>query len=118
MKTLIVDDEILARKELTSLLESHKEIEIVDEAINADDAKEKIQEHQPGLIFLDVQMPEKTGFDLLEDLDKVPQVIFTTAYDEFALQAFEVNALDYLLKPIQADRLTEALKKVDFSEEC
>lgn len=117
MKTLIIDDERLARKELTSLLEAHKEIEIVDEAVNAEDAIAKIDEHKPGLIFLDVQMPGKTGFELLSDLDKVPQVIFTTAYDEFALKAFEVNALDYLLKPIQADRLSDALKKVNFDEE-
>ena len=117
MKTIIVDDERLARKELASLLEKHKEIEIVDEAVNAQDAIEKIKEHQPGLIFLDIQMPEQTGFEMLEQLDKVPQVIFTTAYDEFALKAFEVNALDYLLKPIQADRLAEALKKVNYEED-
>lgn len=117
MKTIIVDDERLARKELASLLEKHKEIEVVDEAVNAQDAIEKIKEHQPGLIFLDIQMPEQTGFEMLEKLDKVPQVIFTTAYDEFALKAFEVNALDYLLKPIQADRLTEALNKVNYEEE-
>lgn len=117
MKTLIIDDERLARKELTGLLEGYKEIEIVDEAANAEEAMEKIQEHSPGLIFLDVQMPGKTGFELLEELDRVPQVIFTTAYDEFALKAFDVNALDYLLKPIQADRLAEALKKVDFTED-
>ena len=117
MKTLIIDDERLARKELTGLLEGYKEIEIVDEAANAEEAMEKIQEHSPGLIFLDVQMPGKTGFELLEELDRVPQVIFTTAYDEFALKAFDVNALDYLLKPIQADQLAEALKKVDFTED-
>lgn len=114
MKTLIIDDERLARKELSSLLEKHKEIDVVDEAVNAQDAIEKIREHQPGLIFLDIQMPEKTGFEMLEQLDKVPQVIFTTAYDAFALKAFEVNALDYLLKPIQPDRLAEALKKVNY----
>jgi len=117
MKTLIIDDERLARKELNSLLESHKEIEIVGEAANAEEAMEQIQEHAPGLIFLDVQMPGKTGFELLEELDRVPQVIFTTAYDEFALKAFDVNALDYLLKPIQADRLAEALRKVDFTDD-
>lgn len=116
MKTLIIDDERLARKELMTLLEAHKEIEVVDEAVNADDAIEKISQHEPGLIFLDVQMPGKTGFDLLAELDRVPQVIFTTAYDEFALKAFEVSALDYLLKPIQADRLAEALRKVNFKE--
>lgn len=117
MKTLIIDDERLARKELIGLLEGYKEIEIVDEASNAEEAMGKIQEHSPGLIFLDVQMPGKTGFELLEELDRVPQVIFTTAYDEFALKAFDVNALDYLLKPIEADRLAEALKKVDFTED-
>lgn len=116
MKTLIIDDERLARKELMSLLKSHKEIEVVGEAANAEEAMEQIQEHQLGLIFLDVQMPGKTGFELLEDLESVPQVIFTTAYDEFALKAFDVNALDYLLKPIQSDRLAEALRKVDFTE--
>ena len=117
MKTLIIDDERLARKELIRLMEGYKEIEIVDEASNAEEAIEKIQEHSPGLIFLDVQMPGKTGFELLEELERVPQVIFTTAYDEFALKAFDVNALDYLLKPIQADRLAEAMKKVDFTED-
>ena len=116
MKTLIIDDERLARKELVSLLENHKEIEIVDEAVNVDDALEKIELHQPGLIFLDVQMPGKTGFDLLAELDRLPQVIFTTAYDEFAIKAFDVNALDYLLKPIEAERLAEALKKVNFTK--
>ena len=116
MKTLIVDDERLARKELISLLEPHKKIEIVGEAVDADDAAEKIKELNPDLIFLDIQMPGKTGFDLLESLDNVPKVIFTTAYDEFALKAFEVNALDYLLKPIQPERLEEAIAKVHVSE--
>jgi two-component system LytT family response regulator len=113
MKVLIIDDERLARKELAQLLAAHKEVEILGEAVNADDAAEQIKEKRPDLIFLDIQMPGKTGFDLLAELDRVPQVIFTTAYDEFALKAFEVNALDYLLKPIDGDRLAEALKKVD-----
>jgi len=112
MKTLIVDDERLARKELTSLLAEHSEIEIVGEAVNADDAMEKINQLNPDLLFLDIQMPGKTGFDLLEMLDAAPNVIFTTAYDEYAIKAFEYNALDYLLKPIQTDRLAEAVKKV------
>lgn len=112
MKAIIVDDERLARKELISLLASHPEIEIVDEAANADEAVEKIEKHDPDVVFLDIQMPGKTGFDLLEEMERVPQVIFTTAYDEFALKAFEYNALDYLLKPIQAERLTESLNKV------
>lgn len=112
MKALIIDDERLARKELTSLLEEIKEITIVGEAINVDDAYEKIQSLKPDLLFLDIQMPGKTGFDLLEMLDAVPKVIFTTAYDEYALQAFDVNALDYLLKPIQKERLQESIEKL------
>ncbi|MEQ9402561.1 MAG: LytTR family DNA-binding domain-containing protein [Cyclobacteriaceae bacterium] len=112
MKAIIIDDERLARKELLSLLENHPQIEVVDEAVNADEALEKIEAHDPDVIFLDVQMPGKTGFELLESMERVPQVIFTTAYDEFALKAFDVNALDYLLKPIQADRLSESVEKI------
>lgn len=116
MKTLIVDDERLARKELISLLEPFKQIEVIGEATDADDAQEQIAKLKPELIFLDIQMPGKTGFDLLESLDAVPKVIFTTAYDEFALKAFEVNALDYLLKPIQPERLEEAINKLKVEE--
>jgi two-component system, LytTR family, response regulator len=112
MKALIVDDERLARKELIKLLEDHPSLEIVGEAVNADEAIQMINELNPDLLFLDIQMPGKTGFQLLEELDFVPIVIFTTAYDEFALKAFEVNALDYLLKPIQPERLAEAVNKV------
>ncbi|MGB3464443.1 MAG: response regulator, partial [Cyclobacteriaceae bacterium] len=86
MKTLIIDDERLARKELLSLLDSYPELEIVGEAVNAEDAYEKIQSMKPELIFLDIQMPGKTGFELLEMLDSAPKVIFTTAYDEFAIK--------------------------------
>ncbi len=117
MRTIIVDDERLARKELNSLLENYPEIEIVDEAINADDAFTKINQHQPDLIFLDIQMPGKSGFELLEQLDKVPHVIFTTAYDEFAIKAFDFNALDYLLKPIQEERLKDSIQKVQALKE-
>lgn len=112
MKAIIVDDERLARKELTSLLENHPEIEVIDEAANADEAIEKIEKQDPDVIFLDIQMPGKTGFEMLEGLERVPQVIFTTAYDEFALKAFDFNALDYLLKPIQPDRLSESINKI------
>lgn len=112
IKAIIIDDERLARRELKSLLKKHDDIDIVDEAGNADEALEKIQELNPDLLFLDIQMPEKTGFDLLEMLPTVPKVIFTTAYDEFALQAFEINALDYLLKPIEPKRLEHALNKL------
>ena len=117
MKALIIDDERLARKELTNLLKDHHEVEIIGEAVNVDDAYQKILTLDPDLLFLDIQMPGKTGFDLLEMLDSVPKVIFTTAYDEYALKAFEVNALDYLLKPIQPERLAESIKQLFKLEE-
>lgn len=116
MKALIIDDERLARKELIRLLEEHPSIEIAGEAQNADEAEKLIEETNPDLLFLDIQMPGRTGFQLLESLDTVPMVVFTTAYDEFALKAFEVNALDYLLKPIQPERLSEAVRKVQDKE--
>ena len=97
MRAIIIDDERLARTELRRLLQDFPDVEVVDEASNADEGINKIDTHQPDLIFLDIQMPGKTGFDMLSELDHVPHVIFTTAYDEFALKAFEVNALDYLL---------------------
>jgi two-component system LytT family response regulator len=112
MKALIIDDERLARVELKRLLSPHKDINIVGEAVNVDDALSKITELNPDLIFLDIQMPGKNGFELLEELDSVPTVIFTTAYDEYALKAFEYNALDYLLKPIEPKRLEDTIKKV------
>jgi two-component system, LytTR family, response regulator len=107
MKALIVDDERLARTELRRLLTPFPEIEIVGEATNAEEAKAKIDDLNPDLVFLDIQMPGKTGFELLEELDSVPKIVFTTAYDEYALKAFEYNALDYLLKPIEPKRLEE-----------
>ena len=113
MRALVIDDERLARKELIKLLEDFPEIEILGEAANADEAFELINSLNPDLLFLDIQMPGKTGFELLEMLDSVPKVIFTTAYDEYALKAFEVNALDYLLKPIQLDRLNETITKLE-----
>lgn len=117
MKALVIDDERLARKELISLLNNYPTIEIVGEAVNADDAQEKITTLNPELLFLDIQMPGRNGFELLEELDVVPKVIFTTAYDEYALKAFEVNALDYLLKPIRKERLDECLQKLVVEEE-
>jgi len=112
MKALIVDDERLARTELKRLLEPFKEISVVGEAINADDALNKISELNPEIIFLDIQMPGKSGFQLLEELDSVPIVVFTTAYDEYALKAFDFNAMDYLLKPIEPKRLEDTIKKI------
>ena len=116
MRALIIDDERLARKELMKLLEEHPSIEVVGEAANADEADKLIEELNPDLLFLDIQMPGQTGFQLLESLDSAPLVVFTTAYDEFALKAFEVNALDYLLKPITAERLSEAVHKIHEKE--
>ena len=112
MTALIVDDERLARLELRRLLEAHPEVEIVGEARDVPEALDLIGKLLPDLIFLDIQMPGMSGFDLLERLEDVPQVIFTTAYDAYAIQAFEVNALDYLLKPIAPARLAAALAKV------
>src|SRR5690606_21154556 len=112
MRAIIIDDERLARAELKKLLQDFPEVEIVDEAANAEEGISKTESQRPDLIFLDIQMPGKTGFDMLAELERAPQVIFTTAYDEFALKAFEVNALDYLLKPIQAERLAETVSKL------
>jgi len=113
MKALLIDDERLARNELRRLLVAHPEIEIVGEAVNAMEALEKIAELKPDLLFLDIQMPGDDGFTLLEKIDPpLPRIIFTTAYDEFAVKAFEFNALDYLLKPVDPNRLATAMEKM------
>jgi len=112
MKTLIVDDERLARLELRRLLAQHPEVEIVGEARSGEEALTLVPQLAPELLFLDIQMPGMTGFEMLERMDDLPQVIFTTAYDAYAIQAFEVNALDYLLKPIAPERLAAALGRV------
>lgn len=112
MKAIIVDDERLARKELTSLLKNFSDIEIVAECDNAEMAVFEIDKHKPDVLFLDIQMPGKDGFALLEELYIAPLVVFITAYDEYAIKAFEVNALDYLLKPIQTERLEEVILKI------
>lgn len=117
ISAVIIDDERLARSELRKLLSEYPEIDIVGEAANAEEGLEKIEALHPDLIFLDIQMPGKTGFDMLRDLDKSPDVIFTTAYDEYALKAFEVNALDYLLKPVEPRRLADAIQKLHLQEE-
>jgi two-component system LytT family response regulator len=111
MNVLIVDDSRLARTELRHLLQAFPEVKVVGEARHADEARAQIQALRPDLLLLDVQMPGQTGFELLATLDAAPHVIFTTAYDEYALQAFAVNALDYLLKPVQEARLAAALAK-------
>ena len=114
MKAIIIDDERLARTELKKLLQEYPEIEVIDEAANAEEGISKIASLHPDLIFLDIQMPGKTGFDMLTQLERTPQVIFTTAFDEYALKAFEVNALDYLLKPVEPKRLADAVQKLHF----
>src|SRR5271165_6453689 len=111
LRTLIVEDSRLARAELRRLLDNHTEVEVVGEAANADEAELFIPDLRPDLLLLDIQMPGRNGFELLEALDSVPLVIFTTAYSEFAVKAFEMNALDYLVKPVQEDRLAKALQK-------
>jgi two-component system, LytTR family, response regulator len=112
MKALVIDDSRLARNELKRLLKDFDNVQIIGEASNAMEARERIENDKPDLIFLDIQMPGKNGFELLEELDYIPEVVFTTAYDEYAIKAFEFNALDYLLKPVQKDRLAGALSKI------
>lgn len=114
MKTLIIDDERLARIELRRLLQDFPKIDIIGEAANADEALQLIEELDPELLFLDIQMPGKNGFELLTSLKgSAPDVIFTTAFDEYAIKAFEFNALDYLLKPIDTERLKEAISRIE-----
>lgn len=117
LKVILIDDERLARSELKRLLSDFADVEVIAEAANANEGIEKIESLNPDLIFLDIQMPGKTGFDMLTQLEKAPHVIFVTAYDEYALKAFEVNALDYLMKPVEPKRLAEALLKVRQKEE-
>jgi len=117
LKVILIDDERLARSELKRLLQEFPDVEIIGEAANSDEAIEKIESLNPDLIFLDIQMPGKTGFDLLTQLEKAPHVIFVTAYDEYALKAFDVNALDYLMKPVEPKRLADALLKVKQKDE-
>ncbi len=112
IKAVIVEDSRLARNELKQLIKEHVDLELIGEAGNVDDGFELIQSENPDLLFLDINMPEKDGFELLEMLDEVPITIFTTAYDEYAIKSFEYNALDYLLKPVSQKRFDMALEKV------
>lgn len=112
IKCLVIDDERLARQELKRILTNHKTIEVIGECSSADEAIDAIEEHKPDLVFLDIQMPGKNGFSVLEEIVYTPEVIFVTAYDEYALKAFEVNALDYILKPVDESRFEESLNKV------
>ena len=117
IRAIIIDDERLARNELKKLLMDFPEIEVISEAANASEGVEQIENLNPELVFLDIQMPGKTGFEMLGELDKSPHVIFTTAYDEYALKAFEVNALDYLVKPVEPKRLADAIQKLHLQDE-
>ena len=112
MRALIIDDEPPARRELKRMLAAFPSIEVVGEAGNIDEALERVAALGPDLLFLDIEMPGGSGFDLLERLADVPQVVFTTAYDVHAVRAFDVNALDYLLKPIEPARLAAAITKI------
>lgn len=112
IRAVIVEDSRLARNELKELIKLHDDLEIVGEAGNVDDGVALIESESPDLLFLDINMPEKDGFDLLEMLDDVPITVFTTAYDEYAIKSFEYNALDYLLKPVSNKRFDMALEKV------
>jgi len=111
-KTIIIDDERLAREEVKRALRGYPEFEIIGEASHVDEAKTLIEELLPDILFLDIHMPGKTGFDLLEELTTVPEVVFTTAYDEYAVKAFELNALDYLVKPLRDERFSKTIEKV------
>ena len=117
LKTIIIDDERLAREELKFLLKDYHEIEIIDEAKNGTEGIQKIKSLKPDLIFLDISMPEMNGFEMLKQLDEIPKVIFVTAFDEFAINAFEVNALDYVLKPVDPTRLDESIQKLGNKED-
>ena len=112
IRVIVVDDERSSREELKSMLKDYPDFELTGEARNADEAKELIEAKCPDLIFLDIQMPEKNGFELLESLNQVPAVIFTTAFNQYAVQAFEANALDYLVKPIREERFAKTIEKV------
>lgn len=113
LKAILIDDEPLAILELKQLLKSHPGVEIIATAGRADEAISLIEKHNPDLIFLDINMPGMNGFELLEELSNMPRVIFVTAYDAYAIKAFEVNALDYLMKPVNPQRLSEALARVE-----
>ncbi|WP_191859550.1 LytR/AlgR family response regulator transcription factor [Hanstruepera ponticola] len=111
-KTIIIDDERLAREEVKRALKPHQEFHVVGEASHVDEALKLIETEVPDIIFLDIHMPEKSGFDLLEELGTVPEVVFTTAYDQYAVKAFELNALDYLVKPLRDERFAKTIAKV------
>jgi two-component system LytT family response regulator len=111
-KTLIIDDERLARQRLVRLLKPYKQIDIIGEAVNGQDGLEKIEELKPELIFLDIEMPVFNGFEMLSQLKHQPKVVFTTAYDQYAIKAFEEDSIDYLLKPVETSRIEKTIEKL------
>jgi two-component system, LytTR family, response regulator len=111
IKVVLVDDTRLARQELRTLLAAHADVTLLDEADDLPAARRMIARHRPDLLLLDIQLPSGTGFDLLEQIDPLPMVVFTTAYDQYAVRAFEANALDYLVKPVDPQRLAAALER-------
>ena len=113
---LVVEDSRLARKELVQLLKEIDVFDAIEEASNGEEAKSFLNRNQPDVIFLDIHLPGMTGFDLLESLDHIPKVIFTTAYDEYAIKSFDYNAIDYVLKPIKKDRLEKAIAKLNLEQ--
>jgi len=117
IKVLIVDDERLARKDLASMLSEYPEVELVGEAQDVPSAVNAIELLKPDLVFLDIQMPGQTGFDLMDQVDYDGKIVFVTAYDEYALRAFEINALDYLMKPVSHERLKKTLSRFDSVDE-
>jgi two-component system LytT family response regulator len=112
IKVILIDDERLARAELNRALTNYPDLEVVGEAGNAEEAAGLIEKHRPELIFLDIQMPGRSGFELLEMLHHVPEVIFVTAFDQYAVKAFEANALDYLVKPVRDERFAKVIEKI------
>lgn len=113
IRTIVIDDEYLARQRVLKLLEKHDGIHVLDEAKNGSEAVQKIEEHLPDLVFLDVQMPDFHGFDVIKKIKHKPYVVFTTAYDAYAIKAFDIHALDYLLKPIDEERFDASIKKIE-----
>lgn len=113
LKIILIDDEPLAREVLTEYLREYEQVEIVAECNDGFEGLKAINQHKPDLVFLDIQMPKITGFEMLELLDTLPPVIFTTAFDEYAIKAFESNAVDYLLKPFSKERFDKAMKKLN-----
>lgn len=111
-RVIVIDDERSSREELKRMLKGYPDFEVIGEAAHADEAKEQIEAKHPDVILLDIQIPEKNGFDLLESLHEAPVVIFITAFNEYAVQAFEMNALDYLMKPVREERFAKAIEKV------